>query len=160
MIVIVGLLIDRQVFALLLARKLLNCLYNRMPAKILDIASEIGMLYQTPSIPQKRGNISKQGSKKSSCRLSDMKMDFPAIPMLWKKLAVTIWKPMMGKVRKTMRMPLAAISISSSSLVKMETTACGNSSQTRNPNVVTAVARIIVLRSTSSTLGKRPAPKL
>jgi hypothetical protein len=54
------------------------------------------MLNQTPLIPQRRGKISKQGRRNNSWRLSDMNMALPTIPILWKKLAVTIWNPMIG----------------------------------------------------------------
>ena len=57
---------------------------------MLEVISAAGMLYQIPSIPQKLGKISKQGNRNNSCRLSDIKMALPTMPMLWKKLAVTI----------------------------------------------------------------------
>ena len=58
------------------------------------------------------GRNSSPGSRKSSWRDSDRKIAFGAMPMLWKKLVVTIWNPMIGKQRKTMRIPSAASRIS------------------------------------------------
>ena len=63
---------------------------------MLEIRSANGILYQTPSIPQYLGKINRQGRRNSSCRLSDMNIALPTMPILWKKLAVTIWKPMIG----------------------------------------------------------------
>ncbi len=81
-----------------------------------------------------------------------MNIAFPTIPILWKKLAVTIWKPIIGYVKNTMRRPFLESSISSLSLVNMPAMASGKEYTTKNPNVVTAVAKIIDFFNTSFTL--------
>ena len=58
--------------------------------------SEAGKLNQIPFKPKNSGRINKHGSKKINCRLKDRKIALAAIPMLWKKLDVTIWKPTRG----------------------------------------------------------------
>ena len=51
--------------------------------------SEIGMLNQMPSTPQKSGKMSKSGMSITTWRLSERMMAFFAMPMLWKKFDVT-----------------------------------------------------------------------
>ena len=69
--------------------------------------SEIGILNQMPSTPQKSGRMSKSGMSITTWRLSERMMAFFAMPMLWKKFDVTIWKPMIGKNIITIRRPRA-----------------------------------------------------
>ena len=64
----------------------------------------------------------------------------PAIPILWKKLEVTIWKPIMGKNITVIRNPVAESSVNSASDVKIPTTRLGASIPTKKPKVVTQVA--------------------
>ena len=106
------------------------------------------------------GRNSSPGSRKSSWRDSDRKIAFGAMPMLWKKLVVTIWNPMIGKQRKTMRIPSAASRISSSSVVKTATAQWGSSSPSRNPSEVTQVAPMTVSLSTCIRRSYCRAPKL
>ena len=87
-------------------------------------------------------------------------MALPAMPMLMKKLVATIWKPIIGKQTKVMRMPSAARRTSSASFVKSETASRGISSPSRKPHVVTHVAPIAVSFSTRSTRSYCCAPKL
>ena len=124
--------------------KLLNWLYNMLAAMRLAVMSEIGMLNHIPFTPQNKGSINKQGIKISTCRLNDKMMAFFAIPMLWKKLEVTIWNPMIGKNMTIMRKPRADIAFNVWSVVKADTTSSGISSPIRNPTVVTIEATIIV----------------
>ena len=70
-------------------------------------------------------------------------MAFLAIPILWKKLEVTIWKPMIGKNMTTTRKPLALSWMSCESVVKAATASSGISSPTK-PLVVTIVAAMTV----------------
>ena len=84
--------------------------------------------------------MSRQGSNIIIWRVRERKIALPAIPILWKKFAVTIWKPIIGKNITTIRNPLAEISTSSRSDVKMPTTKSGISIPTKKPNVVTPVA--------------------
>lgn len=81
--------------------------------------SDTGIHIQMPSRPKKCGNISSPGSRYSNWRVSDRKILIFAFPMLWKKLPMTICAPTSGNMATAMRTPLEAISISSSSLVKM-----------------------------------------
>lgn len=89
-----------------------------------------------------------------------MKIALPAMPILWKKFVATIWNPMIGKQRKTMRMPSAASRTSSSSVVKSDTARWGMNSPTTKPEEVTHTAHTIVSRSTLSTRSYCCAPKL
>ena len=129
--------------------------------------SESGMAHHTPQLPSQRvysskmrGRNNSPGRRKSSCRESDRKIALPAMPMLWKKLVVTIWNPMIGKQRKTIRIPSAERRISSGSFVKAETASRGASSPSRKPAVVTHVAPMIVSFSTRFTRSNCRAPKL
>jgi ATP-dependent Lon protease len=63
-----------------------------------------------------------------------------AMPILWKKLEVTIWKPTIGKNITTIRSPLAEMRTSSSCVVKIETASRGINIPIRKPVVVTMVA--------------------
>ena len=65
--------------------------------------SEAGMLNQTPSAPNQSGRTARKGSRKISWRDSDRKIALLASPMLWKKLVITIWRPMMKKRSTVMR---------------------------------------------------------
>lgn len=62
----------------------------------MDRPSLTVMLSHTPFVPHHPGNTNRNGMSSSNWRLSERKMLFLAIPMLWKKLPVTIWKPMNG----------------------------------------------------------------
>jgi len=115
-----------------------------LAAMRLAVMSEIGMLNHIPFTPQNKGSINKQGIKISTCRLNDKMMAFFAIPMLWKKLEVTIWNPMIGKNMTMMRKPRADIAFNVWSVVKADTTSSGISSPIRNPMVVTIEATIMV----------------
>ena len=107
--------------------------------------SEIGILNQMPSTPQKSGRMSKSGMSITTWRLSERMMAFFAMPMLWKKFDVTIWKPMIGKNIITIRRPRAERSIKVWSVVKAFATSSGISSPTKNPVVVTIVAAMTVI---------------
>ena len=98
------------------------------------------MLYHTPATPKNCGRISRQGSRISICRVRERNIALPAMPMLWKKLEVTIWKPIIGKNITVMRSHVTESSVSSASDVKLPTTRSGTSIPTRKPKVVTAVA--------------------
>ena len=67
---------------------------------------------------------------------------------------------MIGKQRKTMRIPSAASRISSSSVVKPATAQWGSSSPSRNPSEVTQVAPMTVSLSTCIRRSYCRAPKL
>ena len=66
------------------------------------------------------------------------------MPILWKKLDVTIWNPMIGKNMTVIRNPRADRSIRVWSVVKADTASSGISSPTRKPLVVTIVAAMTV----------------
>ena len=82
------------------------------------------------------------------------------MPTLIKKFVATIWNPMIGKQKKTMRMPSTERRISSSSEVNIPTAMRGMNSPRMNPAVVTHVAPIIVSFSTRITRSYCFAPKL
>ena len=63
--------------------------------------------------------LKNQQNRYSNWRVSDKKILIFAFPMLWKKLPMTICAPTSGNMATAMRTPLEAISINSSSLVKM-----------------------------------------
>ena len=113
--------------------------------------SEAGMLNQTPSAPNQIGRMARKGNRKISCRESDRKMALFAMPILWKKLEMTIWRPMMKKMATVMRKPRAASPMSSSSCVKRETAARGKNIPTMKHALVTIRAHLMVRFSTSST---------
>ena len=69
------------------------------------MTSEIGMLHHTPLMPRKFGNINNKGIRNKTCRDNDNTIDFLALPMLWKKLPMTIGKAMIGNVAMTILMP-------------------------------------------------------
>ena len=81
--------------------------------------SEIGILYQTPSISQSNGSSPKSGRRMSNCLDRERKMLIFTLPMHWKKLVMTIWKPMIGKQHITMRIALMPNSISALSVVNI-----------------------------------------
>lgn len=58
-----------------------------------DSESETGRLIQMPFNSKKRGRMSRQGARNSSWRVRERKIDSLALPMDWKKLPTTIWKP-------------------------------------------------------------------
>lgn len=67
-----------------------NCHHNMVADIRLAIRSETGILIQTPVCPQKRGRINRQGIRMSTWRVMERKIALLAIPILWKKLEVTI----------------------------------------------------------------------
>ena len=73
-------------------------------------------------------------------RETDKNIALLAMPILWKKLEVTIWKPTIGKNITTIRSPLAEMRTSSSCVVKIETASRGINIPIRKPVVVTMVA--------------------
>ena len=81
----------------------------------------------------------RQGRRNNNCRVSDKKMALLAMPILWKKFDVTIWKPTIGKTNTTMRKPSEARAISPSSVVKSDTATSGMNSPTQKVRVVMAV---------------------
>ena len=85
--------------------KCFSCHLNIQAATIVAMASATGILIQTPTVPQMDGNTNNDGIKNSNCRVNDKKIAFLAIPMDWKKLEVTIWKPTTGKKINTIRKP-------------------------------------------------------
>lgn len=122
-----------------------------MAATALARASLIGMLHQIPAAPMKVGRMRRQGNRNSNCRVSDRKMALFAMPMLWKKFDVTIWKPTIGKTSTAIRKPSADRLINPVSVVKMETVSSGTNSPTKKVKVVTAVAPQMASFSTSFT---------
>ena len=66
-----------------------NVCYTKL-LRMLAKKSAVGILYQTPLTPQICGKIMSPGTRNISCLDSDMKIDFLAKPILWKKLDVTI----------------------------------------------------------------------
>ena len=127
--------------------------------------SDSGIEHHTPQLPSQgvssskmRGRKIRPGIRKSNCRDNERKIALPAMPILWKKLVVTIWKPMIGKQKKTMRIPSAERRTNSGSSVKTDTARRGANSPIRNPSVVTQVAPMIVNFSTRSTRSNCRAP--
>ena len=118
---------------------------------MLATISLIGILHQIPAAPMKVGRIMRHGSKNNNWRVSDKNIALFAIPMLWKKLDVTIWKPTIGKTSTAMRNPSAARLISPSSVVKIDTDNSGISYPTKKVKVVIAVAPHIASFRTSFT---------
>ena len=127
---------------------------------MLAMVSDIGILIHTPCAPKNNGNISKPGIRNNTCLDNEKNMALPAIPIHWKKLLTTIWKPTIGNANTVILKPSEARAISSSSVVNALTTKVGNNSPTRKPNVVITVAAYIVSRSTRFTLVISPPPKL
>ena len=85
-------------------------------------------------------------------------MDFFTMPMLWKKLEVTIWKPTMGYKANTMRSPLTARSVRVPSVVKSDTAYRGNSSPTMKPHDVMTTPQKAVFLKVAMTLSIFLAP--
>ena len=108
-------------------------------------ASDIGILYQMPFEPKNNGKINRHGMSTNTCRLNDRMIAFLAIPMLWKKLDVTIWNPTNGNISIVTRNPCAERAINVSSVVNAETASRGMSCDIRNPVVVMMVAIITVI---------------
>ena len=106
--------------------KLPELVYQARAVTIVAVVSAIGMLIHTPSVPNHRGRINKQGTRNSICRVSERKIAFLDIPMERKKFVATIWKPTIGKTAKTICKPYTAASISSGSVVNMRTITDGN----------------------------------
>ena len=121
-------------------------------ATILAKASETAILVHIPVTPKKRGRMTRHGARNISWRDNERKMDFPAIPTLWKKFVVTIWNPTIGKNMNMILMPFSAMSISSPSVVNITMKSLGKSSAIRKPNVVTPVAKAIVVTRVLWTL--------
>ena len=99
-----------------------NCLYSNTAATILEAKSLIGILHQIPAAPIKVGKMNRHGKRNNNCLVSERKIALFAIPILWKKLDVTIWKPTIGNSKTTIRKPSAARLMRPSSLVNNETT--------------------------------------
>ena len=55
-------------------RNLRNCFQSRIAASVVAAVSAIGMLIHTPFDPKKLGRISRNGTRKINCRVSDRKM--------------------------------------------------------------------------------------
>ena len=72
---------------------------------IVAMKSEIGILHHTPWMPMNLGSINNKGIRNNTCRDSDKTIDFLALPILWKKLPITIGKEMIGKVDMTILIP-------------------------------------------------------
>lgn len=124
------------------------------------IVSDIGIAHQIPSTPNHNGSVMSNGSRNSICRDSDRNMLIFALPMLWKKLVITIWNPTIGNVTIIMRMADADMPISVASDVNRRAHNVGTNSATRKPVVVTTVAAIIEYFSTCISRSMRCAPKL
>ena len=69
------------------------------------MASDMGMLHQTPLIPRNLGNINSKGIRNNTCLDKDRTIDFLAFPMLWKKFPMTIGRDIIGNVAITILMP-------------------------------------------------------
>ena len=93
-----------------------------------------------------------------SCLDKDMIMERIGLPMLWKKLPVTIWKPMSGNTKKTILIPFLAISVSAGSDVNILMHIPGKNSPIIKPSVVVSVANRMVSFRTLITLLYWPAP--
>ena len=70
------------------------------------VASETGMEAQTPLSPKNLGRTANAGIRNSSCLDRERKILILTFPMHWKKLVITIWKPMMGNIIVTILSPL------------------------------------------------------
>ena len=79
------------------------------------------------------GNIINKGVRNRTCLDNDNNIDFLALPMLWKKLPITIGNAIIGKVHITILMPSMEYCNSSSSVVKSEHVNRGVSSPMRQP---------------------------
>ena len=112
------------------------------------MASATGILIQTPTVPQMDGNTNNDGIKNSNCRVNDKKIAFLAIPIDWKKLDVTIWKPTTGKKINTIRKPSTAILVNVSSDVKRQINDRGKICPAKKPTVVTATPQKTVYFNT------------
>ena len=108
------------------------------------MASATGILIQTPTVPQMDGNTNNDGIK----NINDKKIAFLAIPMDWKKLEVTIWKPTTGKKINTIRKPSTAILVNVSSDVKRQINDRGKICPAKKPTVVTATPQKTVYFNT------------
>ena len=84
----------------------------------LYFCAETGNEIQTPSRPKNRGKTSNTGSRNSNCLDNERKMLTLALPMLWKKLVMTICTPMIGRVTLANRNPCSAMPINCISEVK------------------------------------------
>ena len=80
------------------------------------------------------------------------------MPILWKKLPVTICIPMIGKNTATILIPLTERAINSSSEVNMRAINPGVNSHIANPAVIITVAQTIVNFNTPSILSIFLAP--
>ena len=129
-----------------------------MAVTMAAVKSAIGMLTQTPNVPQIGGRIIKQGTKKINWRVNERKIALRDKPMDRKKFEATIWKPTIGKTANTMCNPKTDSRISSSSLVKKPTIVSGKRWQIKNPVVDSPTAHQVVSRVTSSTRGNNRAP--
>ena len=94
----------------------------------------------------------------STCRVSDRNIDLFTLPMLWKKLVVTSWKPMIGMNIHIILIAHDARSISAGSDVNIRATNPGKPMHTANPTVVINVAHNIVNVSALRTLSGCLAP--
>ena len=57
------------------------------------ITSLDGNESQTPSSPSRSGSVSRSGIRNITWRVRLRNIDFPALPIDWKKVVATIWKP-------------------------------------------------------------------
>jgi len=96
-------------------------MYHTMMTAAMTAAekSEIGIQYHTPSMSHSSGRSPRSGMRMSNCLERERKMLIFTLPMHWKKLVMTIWKPMTGKQSIMMRIALMPISISVLSVVNI-----------------------------------------
>ena len=120
--------------------------------------SAVGRDAHTPSAPKNCGKMIKHGKRNINWRVSERNMAWRAMPILWKKLPVTICIPMIGKNIATMRIPRTERSMSSVSDVKMRAISPGVNSHIAKPRHMMTVAQMIVNFNTLSILSILRAP--
>ena len=102
--------------------------------------SEIGKDSQTPLSPNCPGNHKSNGTRKMTCRINPKKIDFAALPRLWKRHVEIIWKPTTENANMLWRKALSETEISSVESVKALATVDGKQRPTTLPPKVRIVA--------------------
>lgn len=70
---------------------------NKVPVSINAKKSANGAAYRSPPKPHILGNTIIAGISKINCLVNDKKIDVLGLPIAWKKLDATNWKPTTGK---------------------------------------------------------------
>ena len=118
----------------------LNCHQSIVPAIKLAIRSENRHTYPDSQLSVELWKNQQTRYQDKNLAGDRQNIALLAMPILWKKLEVTIWKPTIGKNITTIRSPLAEMRTSSSCVVKIETASRGINIPIRKPVVVTMVA--------------------